>query len=220
MEKKRQKEEDDAADLAKHEAQEADKRKKEEERIAAEMEREDKKRIQKERLEQRKADIAAEALAAAIAEKAALAAKKAAAIVQQPFRSNKVAPPKFWGRGLQTRSGIFAAHESLGLNAELANANFLTKQPVNSLPMERVRINPFGMYEELPGIEKNVARKVSERKDPMRRKFAMPHGIGWLADELDKTGLPKNELDYIRNGGPVEYEETPAFETRMKYYQF
>jgi len=34
--------------------------------------------------------------------------------------------------------------------------------------------------------------------------------------------LPRDELDYIRNGGLGEYEEVSGtgFETRMKYFQF
>jgi hypothetical protein len=183
------------------------------------MEREEKKRVQKERLAERKTQIAAEALAAARAEKEK--AMKKIPPPQPAFRTNKVAPPKFWGRGLQTRHGSFNAHESLGAYSDMANANFLIKQPKNTLPMERVGINPFGVYDELPAIQHaaQLPQVKASQKDPMRRKFYLPDEISWLADELD-TVLPKDELAYIRKGGPTEIEETPGFETRMKYFQF
>lgn len=83
-----------------------------------------------------------------------------------------------------------------------------------ALPMERVRVNPFGMYEKVPGIGR-------DGEEGMRRKFGMPDGVEWLADELESV-LPRDELDYIRNGGLGEYEEVSGtgFETRMKYFQF
>jgi hypothetical protein len=215
MEKKRQKEKDEIADLLKREALETEKRKKEEERIMFEMEREEKKRVQKERLEIRKVEILAEAAAKIAAEKAA----KKPVVVPHPFRTTKIAP-KFWGRGLQTRHGSFHAHGSLGVNADLANANFLLKQPNNTLPMERVRLNPFGMYDELPSIFQDESSRVKVvQRDPMRRKFYLPDEISWLADELD-TVLPKDELEYIRKGGVAEGGGESGFETRMKYFQF
>lgn len=209
--KQRLKLEEEQREKARKLVQEEEQRRQEEARRVMEIEREEKRRAQKERLIQRKAQAAEEAkaaAAAAFAEKQRI--RKAILEATKPTNSigpRKAAPPKFWGTGVQRRKGAYFAHSNNNSNRDRAYENFLVKQPTNVLPMERVKINPFGAYD-------NEADGPADKPDPLRKQFFAPSQVSWLADELD-TVLTKQELSYIREEGD---EEAPTFSTRMKYW--